>query len=101
MYCSYCGKPIPDDSNFCPHCGKMLKERIIKTSYKVIVVEDTNYLSRLTYKKDLINIVCYTTNMSTLDVNLHLFLNFPFVYLNSLNERNAEFIKTKEHKDIY
>lgn len=21
MYCANCGQPIPDDANFCPHCG--------------------------------------------------------------------------------
>lgn len=21
MYCAQCGQPIPDDANFCPHCG--------------------------------------------------------------------------------
>ena len=22
MYCRICGKEIPDDSHFCPHCGR-------------------------------------------------------------------------------
>ena len=26
MYCRYCGKELPNDSNFCPNCGARLKE---------------------------------------------------------------------------
>lgn len=27
MYCRYCGKAIPNDSNFCPNCGASLNEK--------------------------------------------------------------------------
>lgn len=26
MYCSACGQPVEDDANFCPSCGKQLKQ---------------------------------------------------------------------------
>jgi hypothetical protein len=26
MFCSYCGKQIPDNANFCPECGKPQKQ---------------------------------------------------------------------------
>ena len=32
MECKYCGKEIPDDSTFCPDCGKPINN--IKSSYK-------------------------------------------------------------------
>ena len=28
MFCSYCGKKIPDDSEFCPMCGNDLRENV-------------------------------------------------------------------------
>jgi len=31
MECKYCGKEIPDDSTFCPDCGKPINN--IKSSY--------------------------------------------------------------------
>ena len=26
MYCHFCGKPLPENAAFCPHCGKALEE---------------------------------------------------------------------------
>lgn len=26
MYCHFCGKPLPENATFCPHCGKALDE---------------------------------------------------------------------------
>jgi zinc-ribbon domain len=28
MYCSICGKQLPDDANFCSNCGKAVKEDV-------------------------------------------------------------------------
>ena len=30
MFCRYCGKQVPDDSNFCPYCQKQLSENAPK-----------------------------------------------------------------------
>ena len=31
MFCKYCGRDIPETAEFCPACGKKLKEEIFKT----------------------------------------------------------------------
>ncbi len=30
MLCSYCGKEVPSDSNFCPNCGASVEARTIE-----------------------------------------------------------------------
>lgn len=30
MYCRYCGKELPSDSNFCPNCGANQKEKVVE-----------------------------------------------------------------------
>ena len=30
MFCKYCGRDIPETAEFCPACGKKLKEEIFK-----------------------------------------------------------------------
>lgn len=37
MKCPFCGKDIPDDSVFCPECGKRVKAKISKKSLIVIL----------------------------------------------------------------
>lgn len=41
MYCRYCGKELPDDSNFCPNCGKKQKNESSerKTSLELFLKE--------------------------------------------------------------
>lgn len=34
MYCVYCGNQIPDDSDFCTHCGKPLTQQSTNTTVK-------------------------------------------------------------------
>lgn len=34
MYCRYCGKELPNDSNFCHNCGKKVKDSITLESVK-------------------------------------------------------------------
>ena len=39
MYCNYCGKVIPDDSNLCAYCGKRVagviaRERLVRPRQK-------------------------------------------------------------------
>ena len=35
MYCRYCGKEIPNDSNFCPNCGAWQKEKVVERDSKL------------------------------------------------------------------
>lgn len=41
MYCSNCGKELPNNSNYCPNCGKKLREttekRVIDSSKDVVI----------------------------------------------------------------
>ena len=30
MFCKYCGRDIPETSEFCPECGKKLKKESVK-----------------------------------------------------------------------
>ncbi len=41
MYCRYCGKELPNDSNFCPNCGKKQKDEgsVRKTRLEYILKE--------------------------------------------------------------
>ncbi|WP_448374694.1 zinc ribbon domain-containing protein [Fervidobacterium sp.] len=33
MYCRNCGKPIPNDSKFCPYCGHELSKEVVVTDF--------------------------------------------------------------------
>ena len=35
MYCRYCGKELPSDSNFCPNCGAKQKENVSKKGFQL------------------------------------------------------------------
>lgn len=35
MYCRYCGKELPSDSNFCPSCGAKQKENVFKKDSRI------------------------------------------------------------------
>lgn len=45
MECKYCGKEIPDDSTFCPDCGKPINN--IKSSYKGLKLKSLSLKSIL------------------------------------------------------
>ena len=32
MFCKYCGRDIPETSEFCPECGKKLKKESVKNT---------------------------------------------------------------------
>lgn len=39
MYCSKCGKRIPDDSNLCPYCGSEVDEEIKEESTETDLIK--------------------------------------------------------------
>ena len=41
MYCKHCGYQLPEDSNFCPNCGKITEE-VKKEEEKVEVIDCTS-----------------------------------------------------------
>ena len=41
MYCKHCGYQLPEDSNFCPNCGKITEE-VKKEEEKVEVIDYTS-----------------------------------------------------------
>lgn len=51
MECKYCGKEIPDDSTFCPDCGKPINN--IKSSYKWLKLKSLS-LENLSLKSILV-----------------------------------------------
>lgn len=40
MFCTNCGKEIPDDSNFCQHCGFNVEVVLIPPSIDTVATEE-------------------------------------------------------------
>ena len=51
MFCKHCGYQLPEDSNFCPNCGKITDE-VKKEEEKVDVIDCTNVDPFLDEQKD-------------------------------------------------
>ena len=51
MFCKHCGYQLPEDSNFCPNCGKITDE-VKKEEEKVEVIDCTNVDPFLDEQKD-------------------------------------------------
>ncbi len=47
MYCRYCGKEIPNDSNFCPNCGEKQKENV--SGFKLRMPQFINEHKKISY----------------------------------------------------
>jgi TM2 domain-containing membrane protein YozV len=47
MFCENCGKEMPDDATFCPHCGNKNGENIKKTSSQLSVTQNKNMITAL------------------------------------------------------
>lgn len=47
MFCQNCGKEIPDDATFCPHCGMKNEKAMPKDNPSVSVVKEKNMLTAL------------------------------------------------------
>lgn len=47
MYCRYCGKELPNDSNFCPNCGAKQKESV--SGHKARVPQFINEHKKVSY----------------------------------------------------
>ena len=47
MYCRYCGKELPNDSNFCPNCGANQKESV--SGHKARVPQFINEHKKVSY----------------------------------------------------
>lgn len=47
MFCGNCGKEMPDDATFCPHCGNKNGENIKKTSSQLSVTQNKNMITAL------------------------------------------------------
>ncbi|MBR4590048.1 MAG: hypothetical protein IKO36_05215 [Bacteroidaceae bacterium] len=96
--CPECGGKVSDQATTCIHCGYPLNKIKADKSYKVIVKNHANLISRKAFQPQLNLILQFVTGkfVATIDRQVP-----PFTFLDHLNADNAKYIEEKLTKMGY
>lgn len=99
MYCIYCGKKIPSQSDFCIHCGK--KQIIVKDNYSNYYSAKSYILTlnELNFYKVLIEIAKELNLLLLCQVSLYSIIETKHKndkYFNKIRSKSIDFVLVRE-----